>query len=323
MRKIQGGFLMNSIIISKKIYASKEMSNYSLAACCAIKSLMRDAEETTLCTTLDILAYELTHKTNLSRRFTTHLKQGFEELINNGFIKVIEKRAALYVLDCSGLIIEGDDKKYTTVSRREIIKIFQIPAVNNYALLKYFTCLMSTVSNTIEVRIDSNTSKQGVVGMFSMQFLSGLSDCLERTIIEYNKLLEENQLVYIYRAGDLVINKETGELNRLTNVYGRFEDRTYIEKFAKRRKKDKTIYRYVEKNVDSSNEKRKLAQKYNQILKGNDESYSKDEIQQIYSYVLSENQRYQNIYKKSGKEMILNNIRDVSVFAKYNFLTEQ
>lgn len=314
---------MNSIIISKKIYASKEMSIYSLAACCAIKSLMRDAEETTLCTTLDILAYELTHKINLSRRFTTHLKQGFEELINNGFIKVVEKRAALYVLDCSGLIIEGDDKKYTTVSRREIIKIFQIPAVNNYALLKYFVCLMSTVSNTIEVRIDSNTSKQGVVGMFSMQFLSGLSDCLERTIIEYNKILEENELVYIYRAGDLVINKETGELNRLTNVYGRFEDRLYVEKFAKRRRKDKEIYRYIEKNVESSNEKRKLAQRYNQILGGNDRKYSKDEIQQIYSYVLSENQKYQKAYEKNGNEDLLDNIRDVNVFRKYDFLAAQ
>lgn len=312
---------MNSIIISKKIYVSNEMSNYSLAACCAIECLMRGVDEPILCTTLDILAYELTRKINLSRRFTAHLKQGLEELITNGFIKVTERRAALYVLDCSGLIVEGDDKKYTTVSRQEVMKIFQIPAVNNYALLKYFVCLMSTVSNTIEVRIDSNNYKQGVVGMFSMRFLSNLSNCLERTIIEYNKILEENNLVYIYRAGDLVINKETGELNRLTNVYGRFEDKAYIEKFAKRRRKDKSIYRYVEKNVDSSNERRKLAQWYNQLLGGNDKKYSKDEIQQIYSYVLSENQKYQKAYEKSGNEILLDNIRDASIFGKYDFLT--
>lgn len=310
---------MNSLIINKKIYASKEMSDYALAVCCALKSLMQDTEDTTLCTTVDILSYELTQNLNASRRFNAHLKQGLEELINHSFVKVIEKRAGLYLLDCSGLVV-GDDEKYATVLRQEVRNVFQIPNTNGFHLLKYFVCLMSTISNTIDVWADSVQHKQGVVGMFNMHFLCCLSGCPERTIIEYNKILEKNKLVYIYRAGDFVISKETGELRRLTNVYGRFEDRMYIEAFGQKRKKDHRTYRYVEKGVNSVNERRKLAQKYNQILAGNDAKYSKEEIQEIYTYVLGENKKYQAAYDKTGNEMILKSIREESVFRKYDFL---
>lgn len=295
------------------------MSDYALAVSCAIEILMPDTDNAAVCTTLDILSYELTQKFNMPRRFIEHLKQGLEELIEHSFVKVVEKRAGLFLLDCSGLIVD-ENEKYATVSRQEVQNIFQISNTNVFHLLKYFVCLMSTLSNTIDVWADSVQHKQGVVGMFGIQFLSELSQCPERTVVEYNKMLEENKLIYIYRAGDFVINKETGELKRLTNVYGRVEDKMYIDSFAQKRNKDQKSYKYVEKNITAVNEKRKLAQKYNQLLNGNDNKYSKEEIQKIYTYILSENAKYQKTYEKTENEFILDKIRDVKVFEKYDFL---
>ena len=109
----------------------------------------------------------------------------------------------------------------------------------------------------------------------------------------------------------------------MTNVYGRPEDKIYIDAFAINQQKYKNSYRYVENNIKKANDKRRFAQIYNQIYKNNDSKYSQEEIQQVYEYVLQENHKYEALYKKNNDETYLEKIRDVQIFNKYDFLIKR
>lgn len=130
-------------------------------------------------------------------------------------------------------------------------------------------------------------------------------------------------MLYIFRQNDFLINKESGEIKRLPNVYGRFEDKIYIDTYALSQQKHKESYRYVENNIKKANNKRRLAQMYNQLCKDNDSKYSQEDIQEIYSYVLQENFKYQKTYEKNNDESCLEKIRDITVFKKYDYLKEE
>ena len=193
---------------------------------------------------------------------------------------------------------------------------------NNFLLLRYFVSLISTISSKITVYLDNGEYKNRVVGNFTIDYLSELSGITDRTIIEYNKILEEIGLIYIYRQEDFVLDKENN-IKRLNNIYGRASDIEYITTFAKNQQKHYESYRYLENNNKKANTKRRLAQMYQQLLKGRGEKYTENEILEIYNYVIEENQKYERMYEKNKCEDYLDKIRDTDIFDKYEFLNRE
>ena len=181
---------------------------------------------------------------------------------------------------------------------------------------------MSTITSSITVYLPNGDYKNRVVGNFTIDYLSKLAGISERSIIEYNKILEENNLLYVNRNGDFVLD-EQNNIKKMSNVYGRPCDSEYINEFANSKQKYNSSYRYVQTNEVSANNNRRLAQMYQQILKGNGERYSKTEIIEIYDYIVSQNKKYEKLYEKHNYEEYLNKIRDVSVFDKYDFLQKR
>lgn len=215
--------------------------------------------------------------------------------------------------------IDTTTVKFTTITFQEVYKIFQIQNINNFLLLRYFIILMGTISSKITVHLSHGDSKNRVVGNVSIEYLSKLSGISERTIIEYNKLLETNNLLYIYRQKDFILDEETG-IKSLSNIYGRVYDMEYINRYALGQKDYKQSYKYVKNNNEKANNKRRLAQMYVQILKENDSKYSTNDILEVYNYVISENEKYEKLYEKNQYEDYLEKIRDTSIFEKYDFI---
>lgn len=306
--------------LSEKIYKSDTITVYGLAAYCAIKTLLYSYEEKEICTNADILSYQLIKDTQPPRRFLQKIKTGYEELLEQGIINKVGSNSKYDVLDCSNLFITEDTDYFTIVTYDEVLRIFQIKNVNNLILLKYFIFLIGTISSTIDVYLDPIQHKCRVVGNLTIDYISQLSGIGSRSIIEYNKILEKENLIYVYRQCDFIINEDNGEITTLPNVYGRPADKVYIDTYAVNQKKYKNSYKYVENNVKGVNERRRLAQMYNQLCKGKDSKYSADTIQQIFGYVLQENQKYQKVYEKTQDKQCLNKIRNVGVFEKYGYL---
>ena len=144
----------------------------------------------------------------------------------------------------------------------------------------------------------------------------------KRSAIEYNKILEKEKLLYVYRQKDFVVDEENN-IKSLSNIYGRYCDMEYVEAFANNQKEYKKSYRYIKNNQEITNNKRRLAQMYQQLLKGKREKYTEKQITDIYKYVISENQKYERMYEKNKCEEYLDKIRDVDIFEKYEFIKRE
>ena len=251
-----------------------------------------------------------------------YIKCGINELVENHIIEKKDIVQKHFILDCTNLCTNESQEHFAIITFEEVKKIFNVENTNNFLLLKYFCSLIWTISSKITVYLENGEYKNRVVGNFTIDYLSELSGIGVRTIIEYNKILEEINLIYIYRQKDFVIDKENN-IKRLNNIYGRASDIEYINTFAKNQQKYYESYRYLENNNKKANTKRRLAQMYQQLLKGRGEKYTENEIKEIYNYVIEENKKYECMYEKNKCEDYLDKIRNTDIFDKYDFLKRE
>ena len=142
-------------------------------------------------------------------------------------------------------------------------QIFKIKNINNFTLLRYFIFIIGTINWNITVYLPNGEYKNGVVGNFTIDYLAEKAGISKRSAIEYNKILEKEKLLYIYRQNDFVVD-DKNNIKSLSNIYVRYCDMEYIETFANNKKEYKQSYRYIKNNQEISNNKRRLAQMYQQ-----------------------------------------------------------
>lgn len=309
-----------TLLIPKSISDNNEYSNYSIAAYCLLQELSVPNQLSIQCVTCNQLVFYLTGEVSQQRnKITDYIKCGIIELIDNGVITKLEEFSKHYILDCKNLWINSSQGNFTKIFFSEIQQIFSIKNINQFLLLRYFITLMGTLSGNITAYLENGEYKNCVVGNFTIDYLAQLSGISNRSVIEYNKILEKHKLIYIYRQKDFIF-EEDNSIRQLTNVYGRYDDSEYIDMFAKNQKQYKDSYKYRKNNHERANNKRKLAQMYQQLLKGKGKKYTEQEIWDIYNYVIDENKKYERMYEKNGYEDYLDKIRDVEIFNKYDFL---
>lgn len=304
---------------------TNQFSNFAIATFCSLQSMTVPALINKHCLTVQQITYHLTEdETHLKsrNRMVDYIKCGLNELIENDVVYKLDEIQKHYILDCSNLWIDTEFNNYTILFFDEVQQIFKAKNTNNFLLLRYFIFLIGTISSKITVYLDNGEYKSRVVGNFTIDYLSELSGISVRTIIEYNKILEELKLLYIYRQQDFVIDKENN-IKSLSNIYGRACDKDYIIAFATNQQKHHESYRYVNNNTIKVNNNRRLAQMYQQLIKGGGKKYTEGEIIEIYSYVIAENEKYERMYDKDGYENHLDKIRDTTVFEKFDFLKEK
>lgn len=310
------------LFVPESITNSSEISNYSIGVFCVLQALNSHTFQEH-CISHNQIYYYLFSNTKPTRYTLNYIKCGLEELIQNGYISKTGEFQKNYIIDCSNLWVNTEKEKFTIITFKEVKEIFQVKNTNNFLLLKYFIFLIGTLSSSIEVFLDACQSKNRVVGNLTVEYISQKSGISERSIIEYNKILENIGLIYISRQNDFVID-ENNEIRQLSNVYGRPCDKLYIDAFASNQQKHRSSYRYVQKSVTKVNSNRKFAQMYNHLIarSNNKEEikYSDAEIQDIYDYVISENRKYELLYEKTKYEEHLNKIRNTDVFQIFDFI---
>lgn len=312
-----------TLLIPKSISESHEYSNYALTVYCLLQELSVPTQLQTQCVTCNQLAFYLTGEVSQQRnRITDYIKCGINELEEKGIIIKQNEFSKHYILDCHNLWIDTDSGSFTKIFFYEIQKIFQIKNINNFILLRYFVFIIGTLNWNITVYLTNGEYKNGVVGNFTIDYIADRVGISTRSVIEYNKILEKEKLLYVYRQKDFVIDEENN-IKTLSNIYGRYCDAEYIEAFANNQKEYKQSYRYKKNNQEASNNKRRLAQMYQQLLKERGEKYTENEIKEIYDYVIEENQKYERMYAKNKCEDYLEKIRDTDIFDKFKFLNRE
>ena len=308
-----------SIFIPNSLLDDESISEYGLLVYCVLqKTSFRESSK--ICVTLQQIIFSIIGIVPERRsRIYENIVQGLKELEDANLVKIDNVTQKHYILDTSSMTIDTSKGNFTIVYFNEIKRIFEIDGVNNFILLKYFVRLVGTISSSIEVVLSSGISKNRVVGNYTIEYLSKISKISVRSVIDYNKILENNKLIYIYRYDDfLLIN---GELRQLSNVYGRFSDCEYIDVYGLRLSQIENGHKKSSIDIDAD-KKRRLAQIYTQIYKYHKTNYTREQILEVYNYVLKENERYQKLYDDSKFDNYLDKIRDVEVFKEFDFLKE-
>jgi hypothetical protein len=297
-----------------------DLSPHALAAYCALRMLTLK-ERPMVCVSVDILCYHLFGNFGYSKHTPEYVREGLKEILDNKIVRQIDGKKNYYVLDCSSLLLPGSQEKFTIVTDQEVNKVFSIKGINNYILLKYFIALIGSFSSKTSITVGEKT-KRRVVGNSAISYISKTTEISEQSIYDYNSILENAELIYVFRPTDMIPVKKQDEFKKRTNIYGRFEDKAYVEKYAK----DFIIAEFGTGNTWSpdlsANERRRLSQVYNRIATSHGDKYSMDEINSVYNFVLSENKRYEELYETTGSADYLNKVRDLSVFEKYDITTE-
>ena len=308
-----------NIFVPNCLLNNDNVSEYGLLVYCVLQKYAF-REEDKICVTLQQIVFSIIGSVVERRsRMYENIIQGLEELKSANLIKVDDVIQKHYILDVSDMTIDTSKGNFTIVYFNEIRRIFEIDGVNNFILLKYFVNLIGTISSSIEVVLPSGMSKNRVVGNYTIEYLSKTSKISIRSAIDYNKILESNKLIYIYRNDDFLLFN--GEIRQLSNVYGRFSDYEYVDVYGLRLSQMENGYKKTNTATDP-NKKRRLAQIYTQIHKHHKMDYTKEQILEVYNYVLKENERYQKLYDDSKFDNYLDKIRDVEIFKEFDFLKE-
>lgn len=257
--------------------------------------------------------YYLTTKTINSRWVKHTIHSGIEELVNNGIVSVKQTlNTHDKIFDLSSLHISKDsDKKFIVVELSEIQAILNGCGVNKYSILRYFILLIGTFNPNITVFLSELDQASRILSTMPIEYLCKLTGLSKSTILTYNKILEDLQIIYIYHAADYY-RTDPHTIKSPPNVYGRYRDREYINQYIKNDAQYRGYGNYDSNSKAKANHKRRLAQRYNQIVFGQKEC-SHTEIQEVYDYTIAHNEKYQKLYDKCKYEPYKEKIRDVSV----------
>ena len=214
-----------TIFLKNEILENNEMSDYDIAVYVSLRNLYAGYGEEVLID-VDTILYDLYGDdfTKVGRKSQENFKKSIGHLKELGIIEIVRDLSrGRYIINMNNLYFEANAQNpFTTVRKEEVRKIFTLQTeenVDNLKLLRYFTMLMRTVNGK-----DS-------VGYKSLDHLAKLTNISKKSVITYNKILEDNEVIYIYHH-DMIYSTGNDTISSLPNHYGRYADKNKIEVYA-------------------------------------------------------------------------------------------
>lgn len=241
-----------------------------------------------------------------------NIRAGIQELIEKGYIKVIKELDAMFlhiVCDLTPLYIPNNGEEYfVIVDTDEVRRIMSVSSKTDiFKLLRYFISVVSHFNHSKEI----DKRYRGRICNIALEDIH--YSVPARTAIRYNEILEEKELLYVFRSEDLHISNKSGKVTGSNNIYSRFSDEALCKEYAL---SHSTVGKKID--MDKANQQRDLAQKYIAFCKG--KKYSIETIKEIYTYCLEWNELQQQKVKADtmpGHKPRKAAIKDLSVFDEY------
>lgn len=321
------------IYLRKQVTENKEISDEGIAVYCALRKFYTTSEKEYYIS-INMLAYALSGKTECdkvsgkvehSRSFIDAINRGLNDLVSLELITIksnVGKRE--YILDLSNLYFTTDKvtetKDYFSIIRLDEIqsimnisekvdnseKVDKCKRVDKCKLLRYYIALIGSFNQSADMG-----DYKGKVSGVSIEYLSEISNVSDRSIFDYNKLLVDAKILYIYHFGDFLYSD--GEVKTISNGYGRYEDRFLVDAFCNMKKGMKGYKTTKGNKVKRANNTKSVVMKYNALCNG--KVYEKETIIEIYEGIVEFNNRMdsQGEYYEDRK-------KDMSVFDNYDYL---
>lgn len=307
---------MKNLFIVKRITEDTSISDNAFLVWCGLRSMMKKGvSEYNI--TYYILANFLYGRT-VKRKELIAIRKGYQELKAKGYVKelsVYPDRAMK--IDLTKLYFKQRSEYFSDLTDEEMQKILNIECtVSKAKLLRYFTCMIGTFNRSEDIE----EQYRGKVGGLHLDYFHNLIGISKQSVINYNKILEENKLLFIIRHKDFYQNvNEKGQsvLREIPNTYSRWCDKELAIKFSE------STYGYIyfttQKDIATTkaNKNRSLAQKYLNFCHGKE--YNIETIREMYSYCYEWNKNqlaYHNTEISKGYKHELVQ-KDMSVFDDY------
>ena len=199
----------------------KIMTNDKETALLAILNGMYSNKHEYLITSVSLIGYAITGKflkssNRRERTIIEGIKSAMKSLADKGIIEVVDQNKDDYVLSKKGLEVDTKKEKFIVIDLYEMQKIFS-EANKPFNVFSFFCCLLMTINNTTK---EWHMSQDDMVSNWKYG---------KETVNSYLELLEEMQLIYVYRHNK---RKADGTYHKLNNSYGRYKDKELVIKAA-------------------------------------------------------------------------------------------
>lgn len=280
------------VTIGQDIYLNKQLVSDlkpNEVACYTAIRYVQTAQSKFVFVSPNMIEGYLTGNTDtLTRDQRKGISEGLKSLCEKLKLPIMKFSKSDYLVNCESLRV--DTKKASLKTGCEffvffdseyIQKIFAIDTkANKFKLLKYFIVLLGTVNNTkAEAKGKHKQSGEGKAGFMTNEHLAEKADVSPKTALDYNKLLEDAEVIFFYRSNFYNANI----MKSLPNYYGLWEYSADITRLAKIRETEEEGKRSFKKG--DANKRRSMKQKLNQMKQGR--SYSPEETKELLEYKAS------------------------------------
>ena len=326
---------MENLFLNKDLVTGNSLTVDGVLAYTALRIIIDESiplynqTNTVDCVSVNRLAYALVGDMDYEKVLIDSLVRGIAELSGGKWISIRKdlstKASYEYVLDLSAMWLDTDKDKFIIVSPNEVYKIMTCNEVmkKKISMLKYFMALISTFDWALDSKI----------GHMSQQFIADQADNSVRTCQRYNDILEEMEMIFVYKSNDKV--RINDKLKQIKNCYSRFADKYACEQYASNYENMYGVEHKIvqsKKNKSQADHNRRLGAIYNQICFNNTD-YDKETIKEVYKYITNKNKalqdeidaKYAQTYLTDSDKAYIEGLeaqkRDVSVFEQFDFLT--
>jgi len=277
------------VFLKKEIIESDQITDKGILVYAILRNLYNQ-NNPILLYSHNLIQYYISNKVCDNQKQINIINDGLNELIDMGLVSITYEDRYAKLINISDLYFNNNDE-YFIVTDLDNIKL--VYSLGKSKLLRYYLVVLGT--------ININTK----AGSVSIDLLSKMSLISKKSALNYNKILEDNSLLYICRTDERITHRDGG-IKQVSNVYGRFEDRGNVENVASEYRKNinSKSNRLLGK---SGNEKRSIKMMYNNFVKGSKKwkNASVDEINEL----IEECKRYNECFVgKNNKKL------DLSVF---------
>ena len=288
--------------LNKKIIEDKNLSNNAILSYIGLVACSK-LDYNPIFINRSMISYYLTGNTKPVRRFDESLKLGLKELIDNKVIDCYEQNSTNYYFGTKNIRLEQEDI-FVFVDFDDVRKIMQCDYHGKICLLRFYIATLGTfLSKNKIIDIRDPEKYNNVLGTMSQEYLANLIGISLHTSMEYTKILEQLELLYISRCSYIFKDKK-GNFKRHNNIYGNYKNKEIIDDYMKVRYE---MYDELHKvhTSKAANNSRSLIQKYNQMVRGH--KYDNETVKDIYDYICKYNKEHSK------------NCKDMSVFVQYGY----
>lgn len=195
------------IYVPRSVYLDSGITNQELITYCVLYTYAKNSVVDFELVTIESLLWRMYGKYEVSRKVRQNVIDAVEGLIVKKIISCEHPNNGIFILRSDQF---AHTNQFAQIDYDVMRSIMDLEYKNKHQLFRYYCVMMG--------------SRNGVASNMKVEYFAKLLNVSEKTILSYNKILEDEKIIYILRASSLKESSDGG-IYRDNNLYCAYEDR--------------------------------------------------------------------------------------------------